>query len=403
MQVRKRHRKSVDAKQFHSNPTVTVDALTIPEIRRVLSDLAVPKAQWESLTRRDDLVGVWKQSVSAMQRVQLALDYRSVQLEGGKKLLSVCNGPFSRLSTQLLLSIVDFLGLHDTGRFARACSFLRIRLTLSLDGTPSPALANLKHLGVLGICDDQLMSRVFSRVSALQSLDGCVEKTLFKLPQKLKSIRLRNVPFRINVFAALGACRQLESLDLDFRNGQLLVKSIPEFSWPNLRSVCFRMLNTSIVSDLCGSPTPNVERLYLYDVETSISDLPRLWPSSLKTLHLKRVCNSDGYAGLRTSLINMTSLSTLSVVDECDVVLDAQQFPPNLTALRCSLEATGCEVGCLPKLRALVLRIPDLERKTWKSTKSIADRFPALESLGIEEEEAVTLSPSRFQAVVHWL
>lgn len=152
------------AREFEADATISASDLTIPQLRQVLISKGVPQTELKQLKTKAQWVKRVNEVVGAAQRTTNALDSRSAD----KKSLEA-KSVFSRLGTQVLTVITQMLGQSSIAAFACSSRFLRVRLTLALHGTPSPALAAIRHCSCL-LETPKLLAELVARASKLSSL-----------------------------------------------------------------------------------------------------------------------------------------------------------------------------------------------------------------------------------------
>jgi hypothetical protein len=447
-------------RKFDADPTVAVDEFKVGELRALLMYKGVSVEECQSLKKPALVKRVGQVMGSAMQRVGRALSYRTTRAQSLSQSASASapKHAFVQFGTDILVHLTSYLGLGELAHFASVDGFLRARLTLSLNGTPSPGLASLKRLNfsyahAKAFADakskassrstgagtgtgaktvaasrtnaqvhyDALLAKICSRILALQSLQTSVctggakggRFPLLSLPASLKHVDISGLAIRVKLFETLSKCTLLESLSLAFNGGnggQILSQSLPDIKWPCLRSL--RM------SDLAASPylfrdmsvaVPALEKLCLLNLgthtpefATRLACLPHL-----KTLHLHCVYDDEeGHTTLQ--LESLTSLTALSIGGSRITYPDMSTFPSSLTALRCSLYSfwdNKAAAAHLPHLRSLILCSSDLDIPTFRRVVKLVSVFPCLSRLGVELERGTNtvLSATAFGAIARWL
>jgi len=131
-----------EARRFLENPVLSASDLSRPALRRVLTLKGVPEKESDSILNRQELIKRVQEVVGDDQeRIRLGLDRRSSE----QKKCPSRECSFHRLQTSVLLFISSFLDQTSLARLACVHAYLRVRLSLGLNGTPSLTLAYPRH------------------------------------------------------------------------------------------------------------------------------------------------------------------------------------------------------------------------------------------------------------------
>lgn len=129
--------------------TLFADDLTIASLQQVLAERGIPHSETKSMCKAEQ-VAKTETAQHLQHRIAKALDRREAALLLLQKKRTHC--AFSRLGTALVVALSAFIDLPSMGRLSCVCRFLRVRLTLSLTGTPSPGMAALRRLDIGEAC-----------------------------------------------------------------------------------------------------------------------------------------------------------------------------------------------------------------------------------------------------------
>ena len=289
------------AVQFERNSTLFADQLTVPQLQQVLIRHGVPRAELNSLRKLALIERV--QKLTGAQRVSSLLNHRAgEQAKEGK----AQPNSFSRLNTQLVVLVASYLDLQSHAEFARASQFLRVRLTLSLNGTPSPGLSALKSVDRRDL-KEHLAVKLLLRAANLEdaTLQMCRCPTL---PKSLRFLCLHNLEWSEQLLSSLGACKQLERIELSMRSADRHYTSV-NVELPMLRSLSIINgtwgLNLSVHDLVVGSPA-----LEYFHFEAGQCDLQMLMQdlSSMRSLRALSLLNIPSYHPVQLAIFPAHSL-----------------------------------------------------------------------------------------------
>lgn len=230
--------------------------MTVPQLQAVLFELQVPRTEWARL-RKAELVARVQRELDAHPRVDQALCQREITSAGGgsnhnhNKTRVACR--FSRLSTNLILHVAGFLDVRALACWAGCNAFARLRLTMALSGTPSPALHALSTLHWQK-GKATTLKLLLSRTASLRrlSLKNC-DFADYILP----SVRLLALEhFELcrmghlnvaDVLAALRSCQSLVALRISVLHATLADLTPNYYHWPRLRRLRLEGMNSDWV------------------------------------------------------------------------------------------------------------------------------------------------------------
>ena len=211
------------AQAFARNPCLFASDLTREQLVQILCNQGVPardakRLRKGELVQRVQQLPLWKPGCetggsSSQSREQQALDDRSVAAQEHVKHFASC---FSRLATALMVALSHFCDLRSLAALSCCNRFLRVRTSVSLKNSPSPALTALRSFHSAHIRPSVLQA-LLPRTSHLQSLSIGYKGARFgaAFPAALREFRLQEskIPLEICV-DALRVCCQLEIMDI---------------------------------------------------------------------------------------------------------------------------------------------------------------------------------------------
>lgn len=305
---------------------------------------------------------------------------------------------FSRISVDLVVAISSFLDPVAIARLSRCCALLRSRVSLSLAGSVSPALASLRHMKFTMTTRVGLenLAPLLARVQKLVTLEiwankeaartshaadmNAISKTLVStaFPPSLTRLRIASDLLLDQLLQPLACCPSVESLWLRFglagENVTTMAK-LPEL--PKLRCLNLAPLRPAdvrfvyspaqvgVLKLIAASPALQILRLEYVRVscEAVFKALETIKPN-LTGLTLKNVGEAEGWNPVYQQIPlkpiqDMTSLQTLRVAyGELGANQRLSEFPSSLTGLECSTNVFTADDSAgvvLPKLKKLAL------------------------------------------------
>jgi len=375
---------------FAANAAACLDDLTVTQLRMLLGKHGVPKTKWTRL-RKANLLSLAEQitGVSVATRVTAALDQRAKIVEG--KAVDNC---FGRLASDIVLLLSSFSDLTAVAALSRCSVNLRNRLSLSVKGTPSLVLSNVKSLTVGANVKTKALQALLVRIPKLEYLNMTSDIPVFSytaLRCRMPFAKLEHCVLTgrctYNSLECLRFCTALVSIRLE-RGDDPDVYTTEQSTWsfPKLRSLIIIHFygDTRRLRALLAGCTA-LETLGLaYAHEMSSSITPKqmnvlyesfgCFSGQLRSLDLRYVRHVEYVA-----LGEFSSLEYLNVTGtlfDCD---DLRSFPRRLRSLYAhhgSL-AFGSQ-GDLPELRELGLSLSsdEIEFPT-----HLTAAFPKLEIL----------------------
>lgn len=265
---------------------------------------------------------------------------------------------FSRLSTQLLLLVAEFLRVRDVGCWARTSRCVHPRLTLSLRDTPSPALAAIK---VFESSPEIPLNSLLQRTFRLESLDLCNTfanelPALTVFPPSLTSLRCMTLTRHTTQL--LIACTKLETLVVQAQRANCDFKESEIARWPRLRVLHIGSAAGALEASwayILLRCAPALTELCLTDVHAfDMSWL--LFVPALRSLKLRRVSPVQSRESL-VALAELRHLKHLEAALADPYWMGRCSLPLSLT----SLHAGGTSMPspatliCLTSLRNVVL------------------------------------------------
>lgn len=359
---------------FNSAGTSFPTDLTVSQLRLALKVKGVAEADYKNL-KKQDLVQKLV-SVAPPPSITDALNVRTTKRK------HTAEPVIARVGNTVLVLICSFLDQFAHCAFARSCSFMRIRLTLSLVGVPSPGLVSLHTLQHNFNATDQQL--IFMRTKRLQSLRATFKKGVqHPLPASLTRISLISSRSIRNerVFQhgeELRGCTQLQELELF---GATLAPKTP-LHFPALRRL--HINNVPVLPTIVNHST--LQRLELSHVHIDPvrwrSQCP-LWPC---LTHLEiYLCTIPDLIGPRLEFHTLTALQHLSVLMSMGATL--AQLPPSLTSLECdpAQALISFSPKPVPSLRTLSIRCtaPFFDDQDQMRVCKALVLCPSLESLTI--------------------
>lgn len=303
---------------------------------------------------------------------------------------------FSRLGSQLVLSLAHFLDLKSLAHLACTNRFLRIRLSLSIKGTPSLGLASLRYLW---ITDKHLpkMPKIFERLSSLLTLHLKMESGFVpRLPSTLLHLHVNVPPINSafeSVIIAANRCVNLESLSIRCCYGSFsafyVFKLVP-LRLDKLRTLSIHDTqdtddNTMISSLLENSPS--LTALHIEDCSLSAALLLKFMETrpSLRALSLNRVVGTGFFVDVPTVSLAKLPLEQLTIHQCPEFKQSITEFPVTLQSLDCQADAIVTSTaeagpGCRHNVRSLTVHgaIDSCD-----SLITAAGGFPKLAELGL--------------------
>lgn len=160
---------------------------------------------------------------------------------------------FRKLGLPLILSIADYAGIWFIGSWARTCRFLYVRLSLSLDGIPTPAVHQLSSVNLLEApneLDCRTKETLFTRAQQILSVQ-CHFDNLLTLPGTLTDLNLEWQDKSLwTVLEAVSVCKRLRKLRLcDGGDTDRRLKCSPPSTmrWPELRYLTLDGVSNTLV------------------------------------------------------------------------------------------------------------------------------------------------------------
>lgn len=360
--------KEAQAAAFASNPLLFPSELTVAQLRKVLSERGVPEQELKQLQRKPLLVERLLKLDSGQKRVAEALDRRTDAVDQRS------GGAFARLGLSLVVFIAQFLDNRSLATAACVCKLLRVRLSLSLKGTPSPALVALRSLDLTKVNENkQFMTALSARTQQVERL-RLKNFAGYSLPTSL--LHLEITGDTKNILPALAKCQRLQTLILSSECAPGAQKPL---CWPDLRLLHLSSpSNDAVVCFLNGAP--QLQELSLLSVRL---DDVRIDPARLS--QLRRVKLN------KCALKSNRLLSTLPLLE--DTHLDATSFD-SFTALPkslISLKMANVQLipGALLMNHFIALRTLQVRRDDYPEIENLVSGLegaclPALDSLIIE-------------------
>lgn len=244
---------------FDEDATIFVDELSDEQLQQLRAKRCDHEAKVLQLSKHA-MVSRLLQLENVQQRVADALNLRS------KSVQTSSGGQFAWLNTSLVVFVAQFLDVPSLCSLARAGRFLRVRLSLSLKGTPSPGMVSVRSLD-LRVPPHALWCSSFERLHSvlLRSRNlvclGFPSRHFLDvpLPASLRRVQLQALGSDDRYLQVLGLCPLLETLDVDHTQDKKHPrpedgsKPSPDFTdfgavaWPHLRSLKMRGLNAKRV------------------------------------------------------------------------------------------------------------------------------------------------------------
>jgi len=264
-----------------AHPTVyTLGALLFGNApRKAIIDELVNKFDMKrdttlSKLSKTDLLELLQQRLSSASQgrealVNQALDSKSAAAEKKKQALS--SDSLSRIGTTLVLAVAEFLYQVDVASLAQCGVYLRMRLTLSVTGIPSPGLLNLRIMSLQSDQDHKIGSSVardlLMRTSRLRALNLSRVFPTGNLPfavmaESLQYLSVSNnnnpatrttaeTPAGSNLFHELRSCSNLTELKCTNHHFDAKTCPFPDgCSWPKLTSLEFGIESSDMYTTL---------------------------------------------------------------------------------------------------------------------------------------------------------
>lgn len=381
------------AREFEADATISASDLTISQLRQVLVNKGVPQAELKQLRTKAQWVKRVNEVVGAAQRTTKA---NSVFLASGHASVDCDHanaGPIVDCRVRLQQPV------------------LRVRLTLALHGTPSPALAALRHCSLRHLETRKLLAELVTRASRLSSLFISIDqqrgkKATVSVPGgKVALVDLKQLkPLAgfslqsLRLFLAFDAYLPFASLPM-LRSLCVTGKETEKFKWHydhiTGKSVQHRHVsypNVIIVDVLEG--VPSVESLSLTSLCLSSADITPTLAALPKLQHLGLRCVESR----QVNVSKLGALQSLEVLSRNPIRFETPST--TLTSLCCSASAFDAEDFVdFASLRHLRLVHTELEPFAKAILKQVS-QIKQLESLTLQ---GLNLTPTVLSQIFRWL